>query len=991
MNREFILNELAELRKVFYEEIQSNQHNISEETVRSGYLNKVLDLFGWNLSMTTEVIQEKVIAGDSRERLNSIGSRHSRPDYRLLDRGILRMYLDAKTATEDYRNSKATAFQIRSYGWSSQIDLSIVSNFEHFTVYDTTFQPNEDMEALYRTIHFSIDDLINDFDRYSQFLDKTTIQTMSWELSSFDIELHKSDNKKLDAAFLELISDFRLKLGEGLNNSNSTLTPTRMEYYIQLIINRLIFLRTLEDINMEPHGTLREWITNNRNFWSQFNNSSETNLYHKYDGVLFEEKIPQNIKIDDQYFSDFIHSLYGSTPYKFDVIEPALIAEIYDLFLGQKLNFDNDNVSISYKKLSPSGSIPTPANFSRYVVNKVVNLDDINSIEELLTLRILDPCAGSGSFLIEVYELLLQKLNEIEDEKPSYTKAKNIIKNCIYGVDIDPIAIEVLKMTISLKLIVSDYEPVEPMRNLLSDLDSNFKLGNSIVEKDIYDYNSDLSSIENNEQIPTSYRELFPNIIEGGGFSHILTNPPYIEPKHFRKNWPQVHEYLKDKYISKSGKSDISLFFLEKVLKLLKQDGRFGIIMQSRFLKTEYGKNIRAWLADNGYLKEVKEYAANNIFKDKTTYIVVLEGEKKQNDNFRYIFSNQKVSSNRSNLEDVLQSETHTLDITKEILNDAIIWSYRYFKASSVLNKLMLDDNFITLNSEDRFDVKVGPQVLDKKYYVLRESKKVDNYIEGVNQLNKKIKIEEALVRPLYENDNMYPYTDFSTIDFSTYIIFPYNEDGTLISLEEVVNRYPFALNYFEEVKERTNSSIRKKEDEFYGYTRTQNLTIGHRPKIFIPMTAKRVTASLSEVSVFGDNSNINAIVDYFDDVNILKSYCVILNSKLFNLLAIHISSDANNGYYKLNKQFIGNVPLPILSEDDITYLSDLYDKILQEISSMRNGYGEMRNYHKNKLDDISEEVNSIVENMYSLSDADLQTLKLNIDDTSLDWILNIR
>jgi len=46
------------------------------------------------------------------------------------------MYIDAKAAPKDFRNSSDIAFQIRSYGWSSQVPLSMVSNFEYFAIYD---------------------------------------------------------------------------------------------------------------------------------------------------------------------------------------------------------------------------------------------------------------------------------------------------------------------------------------------------------------------------------------------------------------------------------------------------------------------------------------------------------------------------------------------------------------------------------------------------------------------------------------------------------------------------------------------------------------------------------------------------------------------------------------------------------------------------------------------------------------------------------------
>lgn len=402
--------------------------------------------------------------------------------------------------------------------------------------------------------------------------------------------LNKGDSKSLDTDFLDLISAFRIRLGEAIYKNNSNLGTRKIQYFIQIIINRILFVRILEDMGMEPENKLIDWLENGRGFWKQFHQCSKSEFYLKYDGALFEQQIPNAINIEDAYFRDFIISLYGKSPYRFDVIEPSLIAEIYDIFLGEELIFGKDTIKISYKKLSPTGSIPTPTELSTYISNKVLNLQNYNTIEEILEdIKILDPCAGSGSFLVVAYDCIVSRIVEIKkDDELSYELLKKIVKNCIYGVDIDPIAIEVLKMTISLKLIMSNYEPVEPIENMLSDFEKNFQLGNSIVNKDILDFKDGQFPIEERiEQKPTNYNEIFPEIMSNGGFTHILTNPPYIEPKHYRKMWPATYDYLKDKYVSNVGKSDVSLFFLERIFDLIKEEGKVGLVIQRRFFKVK--------------------------------------------------------------------------------------------------------------------------------------------------------------------------------------------------------------------------------------------------------------------------------------------------------------------------------------------------------------------------------------------------------------------
>ena len=329
--KEVIINELTNLKNSYFDMLSNNRNEISEEKIRSGYINKMLELFGWNLSNLNEVVEEKVLTGIAKNKLKKIKSSHLKPDYQLLDRGVLRMYLDAKTAPSDFRNSKQVAFQIRSYGWSSNLKLSIVSNFEYFTVYDTSFMPNIKMDPTFRSISFTINDLILEFDKYSTFFMKNDVQNGNWNLESFGIDSHNKDARSLDKEFLMLISDFRLTLGDGLIKASPNLSSAHLNYFVQVITNRIIFIRILEDLEYEPFQKLLTFLENGKNFWNQFQKSSQNEFFYKYDGALFQEILNINL-LENNIFEKFIYELYGDTPYRFNVISPSIIAEIYDIF-----------------------------------------------------------------------------------------------------------------------------------------------------------------------------------------------------------------------------------------------------------------------------------------------------------------------------------------------------------------------------------------------------------------------------------------------------------------------------------------------------------------------------------------------------------------------------------------------------------------------------------------------------------------------------------
>ncbi len=133
---------------------------------------------------------------------------------------------------------------------------------------------------------------------------------------------------------------------------------------------------------------------------------------------------------------------------------------------------------------------------------------------EASPLRILDPACGSGSFLIGAYQYLLdwhlqsyvasdpQKYatgknpalyqSHSGDWKLTLAERKRILLDNIYGVDIDPQAVEVTKLSLLLKVLEGESEQTVSGKQkllhtrVLPDLDRNIKCGNSLIGPDFY-------------------------------------------------------------------------------------------------------------------------------------------------------------------------------------------------------------------------------------------------------------------------------------------------------------------------------------------------------------------------------------------------------------------------------------------------------------------------------------------------------------------------
>lgn len=955
-------SELNKLKESYNQQLKVNGNNFSEETVRSGYINKMLELFGWDTGNLNQVLQERKLTQKQQKKLHEISSSHTKPDYFLCDRGITVTYLDAKKPQVDFSKDKDIAFQIRSYGWCTGVPFAIVSNFKEFGIYNTKPEPYLEQSTTDRVVYFTIDQLIDNLEHYLPFFQREKVINHNFDLSTLKIDVEDKSYKTIDKHFLDYISNERVVLGRDIYQHNSYISESQLNHVVQIIINRILFVRFLEDAEIEPKNELLI-LLNQGEFWKSFNHLCDDRLYKEYDGVMF---FPSEFKgiIATSAFSDFIKKLYGRTPYRFDVIDPLLIAQIYELFLGEELKIENKKVILKNKIGNSLGSVSTPYPLAMTMVRERLSLR-----KNFSSVKILDPNAGSGTFLLSAFDFLVRQKQNKMKRHLSFDETKSIISDHLYGVDIDENAIEVLRMGLSLKLLLSNYTQPSEFKSALSEFKNNFVLGNTLISR------KDLISSKLEDFYPIDYAQKFPEIMAKGGFDYIFSNPPYIEPKYYPK---EAYSYLKKKYEFKKGKVDSSLFFIRRYFQLLNDDGQLSIITQRRFFNTEYGKGIRKWFSKNGYLKKIISLGDNDIFKGHTTYVAILIGSKSINNHVEFVENDGKMNTKAEMLRIFDKNDQNKLFQTSVLGNGN--WALKSIRTESLISELILrkDRDFFRINEEGSgLKITVGPQVLDKDYFYLYGTIDKNDFFHGNNKAEKdnEIVLEQKLLKPVISNRLLFSFMSVKKPD--TYILFPYENNGEKeVSPDYIKKNLPLTWDYLKkvELKSKTKRNIK---GAWYGYTRKQNLKLLDIPKVFIPMTSKNIVSFFQPRGYYGDNSNLNAIVstENEQDVVVLKAISAITNSKVFNLLALNISADARGGYHKLNKQFLGNTPVPILKENERRELAGVYDHISSLQSKVLSTYGDSRNYYSSLLREEYRWLNDYVNNIYQLSDKQQEDL----------------
>ena len=910
----------------------------SEETIRV-WINELLAIFNWDVKDTSQILQEKILSKEEKEKLKKIDSTFTRPDYTFKMGNQKLTFLDAKAVRVNLKKDKKSAFQIKSYGWSISAPCAFITNFEEFAIYDCSYIPTIEQKADYGRVYLQLDEYIKNFDILEKHLLHENI--IKGTLNKLYKGKKKSD-KTIDTIFAEQLSQFRLSLANNILEKNIELIDNNLEllsYLTQIIINRIIFIRICEARRVEKDNLLQEFYQ--LGFWEQFKQSSYNDFYEHYDGPLFDRVHDfQEIKISNEIFKELLELIYYPSPYRFDVIPTKLLSDIYEIFLSKKLIIKNNQVEeeLKLEYTKSNGAVSTPQYLVQDLLKRVIIFE--NEIETIFNTKILDFACGSGIFLVEVFEHIEKKLIECYREnsdqkfKELFFENQNqttltikgkryIISNCIYAIDIDPEAVEVAKMSLSLKVIdnLDFFENYQELglfgSKILNSVGENIKCGNTLISSDIISKYPQI--IEDEEQLlktnPFDWqtREGFSEIFEKkGGFDFIVGNPPYVEVKNYNEVYPLMHKYIKEQYqTTRNGKIDLSVAFIEKGISLLNQKGKMGLIVQKRFFKTNYGKKIREYITSNSYLYQIIDFEATNIFKSRITYIASLILSKQPQK--QVIF--KKIKNEIEELPLILKElppfeleSSHFNLIPSEAISSNS-WNFEDPKLISIKAKLLKKYG----KFGDFATVRVGIQVLwDKAYHIKVKKINKDRTLIGDTELQKDIKIEIDACRPLILNKKFYSFCKDET---DTFVIFPYqikNKKSKPILFEEFSKLYPLAGNYLKKHKKRIIENVETFEgDSWHLYTRANNHQRVY-PKVMLPMTANDTFANITFNPLnYCDNANMFFIEIADKSETNLYAVAGIINSTLFSVIARSIALAQQNGYFKFNKQFIEPIPFP--------------------------------------------------------------------------------
>lgn len=596
-----------------------------EAKLRNDFLNPFFEIFDWdvaNESGKSESYRDVII----EDSLEVEGSKKA-PDYCFKIGKERKFYVEAKKPSVDIKQEIAPSMQIRRYGYTAVLPLSILTDFEEFSIYDTTQRPHKaDTAGTARIFTCTFEEYEKNFDFLYNIFSRTAI-----EKGSFDAYAKSGKSRKgtesIDKGILELIENIRLNLAKNISKNNE-IDKYDLNTAVIKTIDRLIFLRIAEDKGVESYGTLLKSVSDAHIYTKIkkiFKDADE-----RYNSELFKPQPSlENLHIEDETLRDIVTSLYHpECPYEFSVLPISILGNIYEQFLGQTIRqTDTGMVKVEEKpEVKKAGGVYyTPEYIVEYIVKNTVGQQIAGlTPKEIARLRILDPACGSGSFLIGAYQYLMdymfayyimpENLSKALKNKciaPSVkggyqltiSEKQRILLTNIFGVDIDPQAVEVAKFSLMLKLMESEtgettgmlFEVNKMELKMLPDLRANIKCGNSLIGKDFLKEQENLFGLENeqlNKINPFNWEEGFPEVMKDGGFDIVVGNPPY---SYMISEAEQ--KYFLEHYLSQDYQKDLYLLFLERYGLLVKRKGLLGVIVSNTWLQSVRLRKIREFLA----------------------------------------------------------------------------------------------------------------------------------------------------------------------------------------------------------------------------------------------------------------------------------------------------------------------------------------------------------------------------------------------------------
>ena len=1005
---------VSQLIERFREHLDAYKSGSYNETqLRREFLDPFFVALGW------DVFNTKGYAGDYKDVVHEaaikIGGTTKAPDYSFRIGGQRKFFVEAKKPSVDVKGDPHPAYQLRRYAWTAGLPVSVLSDFEEFAVYDCRVKPSpRDKASTARILYMTFEEYNARWDEIEGVFSKDAILK-----GAFDKYASKQNRKRgtaePDDEFLKLLEGWRSALAQNIARNN-TLTVRQINHAVQLVIDRIVFLRICEDRGVEIAGTLKGLINGPKIYdrlLERFRHADakyNSGLFHFHKETDREapDTLTPSLEVGDKVLKDIIANLYyPDSPYELSVLPADILGHIYERFLGSIVTLSPTGKTAKVEEKpevrKAGGVYYTPTYIVDYIIEHTVGELLKDRTLELKgrgkargpamnkPLRVLDPACGSGSFLLGAYDHLLKwhlrfytdndpeswaKLasppiarKAIPDEKATHSdfklttqEKKRILTDHLFGVDIDAQAVEVTKLSLLLKVLEGENEEtLQPLlfakERALPDLSDNIRCGNSLIGSDFY-AGQQGTMFDEEEQYRINafdWDVAFKEIMASGGFEAVIGNPPWLMAGyHLKPTLP----FLKQQFKTATGKFDLYYLFTEQALKLQSPEGLFGMIVPNKFFHTKAAAALRTLLAESGAVRSIVDFGASKVFANATNYSCIIVLDRAGSDGVSITEANADFEDLRS------------YKVESEALSRGL-WNFHPVEQEALFDKIRAVSMRLR-ELVDRFGTGVQSGA-DRVLIVKRED----------------TSIEPPIRRPVRRGRDVRRYRAEHALD---HLVFPYEELRGEFSIltEESMCRYPKAWAYLQANKGRLGKRVwfgqtaTELSGQWYGMVYLDSLAAFRRPHILTPSLSDRSNFALGDGHLFvTGTAGVTSVIPSSDAPMAIEYLLGLLNSRLLSLYATAHSPVFSGGFYKFSAPYLKQLPIRPIEFDDPDDVAQ-HDRMIELVKSMlemnerlhgessRKFTPQERRVLEGRIASTDREIDQLVYDLYGLTDDEI-------------------
>ena len=948
---------------------QYRSTSYDEANTRTDFIDPLFELLGWDIPNKAGYAEQyrEVI----REDKVSIEGGTKAPDYCFRIGGVRKFFVEAKKPSIDIRSDPSPAYQLRRYAYSAKLPLSILTDFQEFAVYDTRIKPSpNDSASVARIQYFSFAEYPAKWESLAGTFSRDAILHGAFDKYVEDTR-SKHGTSEVDKEFLALIDQWREKLARNIALRNTGLSLRQLNGAVQKTIDRIVFLRIAEDRGIDTYGSLHSLLNGTNQYARMLQLFTQADA--RYNGGLFnfaEDTVTTNLTVDGNIIKDIVRSVYyPQSPYAFSVLDVAILGSIYEQFLGKTIRLTAEHrVKVEEKpEVKKAGGVYyTPKDIVEYIVDHTVGEALHNATPaKVEQLHILDPACGSGSFLLGAYDKLLNwyldwyaqeghRARALKDHRIieprtgdyrlTIDEKRRILTNNIYGVDIDDQAVEIAKLSLTLRLLEGETQETAELftkggrRRLLPKLETNIKCGNSLIGPDFYSDKPESLFVDDDTRYrinafdwkgESGFKQVFDT---HGGFDVVLGNPPYVRSIRLKEDNPAQWSFCKAHYTTAADREwDIYLVFVEKGLALLCSGGRLGYILPNKFLNSQVGHNLRQLVADGRYLEHLVHFGALQVFAGATTYtcLLFLDRDGVDHATVQRYTGPVTTKSDKTPLPDQQPDQWKTSTVAVSSLSSAP-WDFASSDGDVVasMRKWPSLETFATVFQ--------GTGTRADGVYLLKE---LGRDAAGVRvwseHLGREITLEPTYLKPALRGRSIGRY---AITDQDLLLLVPYyqiSDRQVIVPEKTLAAAAPQTLEYLRACKPRLDEREKgrfKGQQDWYCFGRPQNMDrMNAQAKIVFPDVASRGACCLDD----GRHWLLDTCysIALRPNCGLDPRYLLgILNSPLLTLFLQETGTALRGGYFRMKTAYLNPFPIrPIdfanstdkTMHDDMVHLVD--------------------------------------------------------------------